>query len=122
MDGESIYRLVPVETEPAPQPPLYRSKYPGAVSPKTVPCSQLGVRNIRAAATMGPGSGQVPVSPSRFLLAHEKEPVLPARKLQPLVMHSPALSTTCWHCVHHRSWSQYILALPLGTVRWCLRV
>ena len=79
-EGESIFRLVPVVREETPKPPLYRSKHPGAVSPKTVPCSNLGVRNIKPAATMGPGSGQLVVSPTRFLLAHEKSPVLPEGK------------------------------------------
>ena len=80
MDEESVYRLVPVETEQPPKPPLYRSIHPGAVSPKQVPCSNLGIKNVRAAATMGPGSGEVFVSPNKFLLSHEKEPVLPKRK------------------------------------------
>lgn len=80
MEGESVYRLVPPPVEAPTKPPLYRSKHPGAVSPGTVPCSALGAKTVRAAATMGPGSGELLVDPGRFLLAHEKEPVLPQRE------------------------------------------
>ena len=82
--GESVYRLVPPPAEAAVKPPLHRSKHPGAVSPKAVPCSSLGVKTVRAAATMGPGSGALLVSPDRFLRAHEREPVLPPRESAPL--------------------------------------
>lgn len=80
MEQESIYRLVPVQQEPAPKPALYKSKHSGNVSPAAVPCSSLGVKKVRMAATMGPGSGQEVVSPTKFLHAHEKEPRLPERE------------------------------------------
>lgn len=75
-----MYSLIPPPAEAAAKPPRYHSKHPGAVSPTAVPCSNLGAKQVRAAATMGPGSGAVLVSPTRFLLAHEKEPVLPERE------------------------------------------
>ena len=45
-----------------------------------MPYSELGVKQVRAAATFGPGSGEVAVDPSHFIKAHEKEMVLPPRK------------------------------------------
>eukprot|EP00887_Chlorella_sp_A99_P005952 scaffold29.g5952.t1 len=57
--------------------PRYKSKFPGNVAPKDVPCSLLGVKKVRAAATMGPGAGDIVVDPKQFLHKHEKEPVLP---------------------------------------------
>lgn len=53
----------------------YRSKDPGPV-----PCSLLGVKQIRDKGTMGPGSGEELVNPSKWLKAHEREPQLPQRE------------------------------------------
>lgn len=58
----------------------YQPQHSGPLNPRSVPCSELGVRNIRAAGTMGPGSGEALVSPDRFLRAHEREPALPLRE------------------------------------------
>lgn len=44
-----------------------------------VPCSLLGVKEVRARGTMGPGSGEELVSTTKFLKAHEREPRLPDR-------------------------------------------
>lgn len=55
-------------------------QFPGKVDPKQVPSSLLGVKQVRATATMGPGSGGVLVDPSHFLLKHEGEPELPPRE------------------------------------------
>lgn len=52
----------------------------GAVDPRTVPCSLLGDKTIRARGTMGPGSGEELVSSSKWLKAHEKEQQLPPRE------------------------------------------
>ncbi len=43
----------------------------------TKPRSQPADRSIRAHATMGPGSGEEQVNPSKWLKAHEKEQQLP---------------------------------------------
>ena len=59
---------------------LYRSSHPGRVNPRRVPCSELGVREHRAKATMGPCSGEEMVSAAKWLRAHEKEPQLPQRE------------------------------------------
>lgn len=80
MSDEDVYRLVVKPQPPAPKPPMYRSQHPGAVDPRRVPCSALGIKDIRSKATMGTGSGEELVSTSKWLKAHEKEPQLPQRE------------------------------------------
>merc|ERR1711988_335077 len=58
---ESIYCLIPPVIEPPPKPPLYRSKYPGAV-----PASK------KPAATMGPLKVAAP-EPTKFLKAYTRD-------------------------------------------------
>merc|ERR1712178_464449 len=58
---ESIYCLIPPVIEPPPKPPLYRSKYPGAVP-----------TNRKPAATMGPLKVPPP-EPTKFLKAYTRE-------------------------------------------------
>merc|ERR1711988_15007 len=58
---ESIYCLIPPVIEPPPKPPLYRSKYPGAVPATKKP-----------AATMGPLKVAAP-EPTKFLKAYTRD-------------------------------------------------
>merc|ERR1712227_30 len=58
---ESIYCLIPPVIEPPPKPPLYRSKYPGAVP-----------ANKKPAATMGPLKVSAP-EPTKFLKAYTRD-------------------------------------------------
>ena len=65
--------------------PASRSRHGGALDPRAVPCSLLGVKKVRSAATMGPASGEELVSPSKWLRAHEREPQLPQRESRRLL-------------------------------------
>lgn len=65
------------QDQPAARPPLYRSKHPPTAP---VPCSLLGVKQIRNKGTMGPGSGEELVNTSKWIKAHEHEPELPQRE------------------------------------------
>ena len=80
----------PMSEAAVPQPqaagaPASRSRHGGALDPRAVPCSLLGVKKVRSAATMGPASGEELVSPSKWLRAHEREPQLPQRESRRLL-------------------------------------
>eukprot|EP00884_Botryococcus_braunii_P000843 jgi/Botrbrau1/1075/Bobra.0076s0040.1 len=73
-DEECIYKLITPARPPVLKQPLYKSKHVGRVNPRAM---ELGVKDVRQAATFGRPLGSYIEEPQEYLKKHAKEPDLP---------------------------------------------